>query len=809
MKISESWLREWVNPNIDTDALAHSLTMAGLEVDGVELAAAAFSGVVIAEVLAKEPHPDAEKLSVCQVSDGSNAFQVVCGATNVAAGLRVPFATVGAVLPGGMKIKAAKLRGVASHGMLCGASELGLEDVVDGLLALPQDAPLGEDFRQWLNLDDAVIEVDLTPNRGDCLSMLGIAREVGVLTGTDVTAPQFAALDAVINDSLAIELQAPAHCSRYSGRIIRDVGMTQQTPLWMRERLRRAGLRSIDPVVDVTNYVMIELGQPLHAFDLDSISVVDGSPKIVVRLATASEKLTLLDGSDVELDDDMLVIADTEKALAVAGVMGGLNSAVSGKTRNILLESAFFEPSNMAGKARRLGMHTDASHRFERGVDAQGQQRAIERATELLLEIAGGKAGPVVTQQTQPSDDNKATIQLKETQIERVLGFAMSPDQVEDIFQRLELSPQHTNDGWTVTVPAHRFDLAIEADLLEELARVYGYDNLPVEPPLAPMTFTLKPESHVGEMQFKQHLVAQGYQEAITYSFIDPKIHAAFFPEVNPVTLQNPIASDMAAMRTSLIPGLLGAAKHNLSRQQTRLKLFEAGLTFVPSDNGLEQSAYLSGLLCGPRMTESWLSKREAIGAPAAKPDQFDFYDIKADVESLLSLTSRDKSIVFRPINDEAMWRWMHPGQSAEVLIDGEVAGVVGQLHPQLHKAVDVSATIWVFELKFALISDKKVPEFKELSKFPEVRRDFAVIVDQQLDVSEVLRCAEQAAGAELIQAVLFDQYSGEGIGEGKQSIGFGLVWQHRQRTLTDDDIAAFTNDVITALQNRFGATLR
>jgi phenylalanyl-tRNA synthetase beta chain len=806
MKISESWLREWVNPAITTEQLTHTLTMAGLEVDGVEPAAAEFSGVVVGEIQAVEAHPDAEKLRVCSVSDGSETFQVVCGASNAAVNLRVPFAKVGAELAEGLKIKAAKLRGVESSGMLCGGSELGLEDIVDGLMVLPADAPLGISVREYLNLDDSVIEVDLTPNRGDCLSVLGVAREVGVLSSTDLKLPPLTAIEKNIDDAVAVNLLASEYCPRYASRILRNVNMSAETPIWMREKLRRAGVRSIDPVVDVTNYVMLELGQPLHAFDLAS---VEGD--ITVRMAQQGEKIKLLDGSEQVLDDSMLLIADNKKPLALGGIMGGESSAVSASSKDILLESAFFEPTLHAGKARKIGMHTDASHRFERGVDRLSQERAIERATALLLDIVGGDAGPVVLAQSNSFSSKLPGVHLPESQIARVLGFNMPQAQVSDIFQRLGLSPVSDDNGWTISVPSHRFDIAIEADLLEELARIYGYDRLPVEPPLAPMEFSLKPESHIDTASFRSQLVALGYREAITYSFIDPEQHSTYFNDVTAVALVNPIASDMSVMRSSLIPGLVNAADYNLSRQQRRLRLFETGLGFIPGDNGVEQVPLLAGLICGDRLPESWLSKNEATQATGQKADQFDFFDIKADLEAVLAMRGglAAQGIEFNASQAQQQAPWLHPGQSAAVLINGGLAGFVGQIHPQIAKTLGISTTIWLFELKLALISGKKVPEFKELSKFPEVRRDLAVIVDQQFSVGEVVAVARQAAGNALVGLVIFDHYSGEHVGDGKQSIGLALTWQHRERTLHDEEIATLTEGVIAALREQFNATLR
>lgn len=803
MKASEAWLREWVDPEIGTDELVARLTMAGLEVDAVEPAAAPFSGVVVAEITVVDAHPDAEKLRVCTVDDGSDSYQVVCGAANAAVGLRVPFARIAAQLPGGLLIERAELRGVESSGMLCGAAELGLEDAVDGLMVLPQEAPLGEDFRRYLQLDDAVIELDLTPNRGDCLSIQGVAREIGVLTSTDVSAPAIEAVAASCKDALSVDLAAADYCPRYAGRVIRGVDLQAQTPLWMREKLRRADIRCIDPVVDTTNYVMIELGQPLHAFDLAKLS-----GDIIVRRAQAGESLTLLDDSQQTLDSDMLVIADQQQALALAGIMGGNDSAVSAETVDIFLESAFFVPHQHAGIARKLGLHTDASHRFERGVDSQLQVRAIERATQLLLAIVGGEAGPVTLAETvdQSAEEEGRTVVLRQSQIQRVLGFAIPAERVVEMLQRLDLSPQPIEGGWQVSVPSHRFDIAIEADLLEELARIYGYDQLPVEPPTLAMQFTEKPESQLPLLRLKQQLLATGYREAITYSFIDAELQRHFDADAEPVTLLNPIASDMATMRSSLLPGLVEAVKYNLNRQQTRLKLFESGLSFQSVDGQLQQRARLAGALVGPRRVESWLSKREATGK---QPDVFDFYDIKADVQSLLALAgSRDDDRFVADFAEKPLAS-LHPGQSARIYRGERSVGVVGLLHPQLQKTLALDSEVWLFELELDLISDKKVPEFKELSKFPEVRRDLAVIVDSAIAAADVVACVRAAAGSDLLSLHVFDQYSGAGIDDGKQSIGLGLTWQHRERTLNESEVNALIDGVVASLQQRFNASLR
>jgi phenylalanyl-tRNA synthetase beta chain len=558
-------------------------------------------------------------------------------------------------------------------------------------------------------------------------------------------------------------------------------------------------------VVDVTNYVMMELGQPLHAFDLDTL---DGD--IDVRLANEQEQLILLDQKALELDPSMLVIADQKQALALAGIMGGSRSGVSSKTRNVFLESAFCVPEQHAGQARKQGMHTDASHRYERGVDSRLQERALERATALLIDIVGGQAGPITL--VDKTKTKLPTVLLRESQIKRILGFAIPAERVMDILTRLALSPETTDAGWKVTVPSHRFDIAIEADFLEELARIYGYEQLPVEPPVAKMGFSERSEASLSNASFRRQLIANGYRETITYSFIDPELHALFNPDTAAVELINPLASDMASMRTSILPGIVSAAKYNLNRQQTRLKLFEMGLGFVPDGTKLDQSPLLAGLLCGQRSPETWLRGRESTGQKSQTADVFDFYDIKADVESLLALGGKTgvQSDVRFVVNDgSSPVTALHPGQSADVYLGQQRLGYVGLLHPQLLKKLDLDQEVWVFELQLNLISAKKVPEFKELSKFPEVRRDLAVIVDGSVSAGDVVSCAQEAATEHLVSLVVFDQYSGAGIEDGKQSIGLGLTWQHSKRTLNEDEVNTLTNDVVASLKQRFNASLR
>lgn len=803
MKFSESWLREWVSPELSTEDLAEQLTMAGLEVDGIEAAGGDFSGIVVGEITACEQHPDADKLRVCQVAgNGDESVQVVCGAPNARVGIKIPFATVGAVLPPGadgkpFKIKKAKLRGVESFGMLCAQTELQLGDDDDGLWELSSEAPVGTDLREYLGLNDQVIEVDLTPNRSDCLSLKGLAREVGVLNRLDISEPEIVAVPAQINDAIDVTIEAADQGPRYCGRIIRGVDVSKPTPLWLQEKLRRSGIRSIDAIVDVTNYVLLELGQPMHAFDLAKI---DGG--IVVRMAEDTEKLTLLDGQSVELKNDTLVIADQSKALAMAGIMGGQGSAVSSETVDILLESAYFDPVAIAGKARNYGLHTDSSHRFERGVDYKLQDQAIERATALLVDIVGGQVGPVVVQESSsvPSD---RTVALRRARIESCLGFAMSDADVVEIIERLGLKMLDSSDsGWSFEVPSYRFDISIEADLLEELARVYGYNNLPVTSPKVSLAISTQDETLVGLSAVRQQLISRGYQEAITYSFVDPKLQAMFEPEVAPVLLENPISADMSAMRTSLWPGLIGALEHNVKRQQGRVRLFETGQRFVPVSNqgfegvdSLKQQPMLAGLIYGTKVAEQWAEQAAAV----------DFFDLKGDLEAVLALTGGSDTYDFERAEHSAL----HPGQTAAVIKNGVAIGVIGALHPQLQKQLGLKQKVFLFEVDQASIQQAQLPSFNTVSKFPEVRRDLAVIADQSTSVAQLLKAAKSVAGESLIDLKAFDIYVGEGIDPHRKSVALGLTYQHPSRTLNDDEINASVEAVVAKLAAEFNATLR
>lgn len=786
MKFSEQWLREWVSPAVDTEQLAVRLTMAGLEVDAIDPVAGVFSGVVVAEIVATETHPDAEKLQVCRVNNGVEEVQIVCGAANARPGIKIPLATLGAVLPGDFKIKKAKLRGVESFGMLCAEQELGLAEKSDGLMELPADAPLGEDIRRYLNLDDTVIELGLTPNRADCLSVRGIAREAAVLSGLAFEDAAIAPYSPAIGEELPIRVMAADDCPRYVGRVIRNVDVSKPSPLWLQEKLRRCGLRSIDAVVDVTNFILLELGQPMHAFDLDKIQ-----GGIVVRQAVAGESLALLDGQTIELREGSLLIADEKQPLALAGIMGGDSSSVTDASQHLFLEAAFFAPDKIAGRARSYGLHTDSSHRFERGVDFDLPQRAIERATALIIEICGGEAGPVSCVEAQMPA--REPILLREKRIKKLLGMAIASDEVESILRGLGMAVSAVDEGWSVIAPSWRFDISIEVDLLEELARVYGYNRLPVTPIHDSLTIQAAPESRRGMPQLRQQLVARGYQEAITYSFIDPAMHQAMAEGEEGVELLNPISADMSIMRTSLLPGLIKTAMHNAKRQQARIRLFESGLRFVKSDTGLKQVPTLAALLTGRREPESWSESGYLV----------DFYDLKADLESLLSVSAGTISFT------AAKYAALHPGQTADIYCDGKRIGRIGALHPSLQAKWDFVNPVYLFELDQQPLLERKVPVFAELSRYPEVRRDLALIVDRQLAADEVLQVVRKSAGEYLSDLKLFDIYQGKGIDPERKSLALGLTFRHSSRTLNEEEVSQSVDAVVQTLKEAFGASLR
>lgn len=791
MRLSEAWLREFVDPPVETAALVSQLTMAGIEVDSVEPASAAFSGVVVAEVIEVAPHPHADRLKVCQVDDGSGELlQIVCGAPNAAVGLRAPLAIEGALLPGGAQIRRSELRGVPSFGMLCSAKELGLEDSEGGLMRLPQDSPLGADLRTVLKLDDAVLQIDLTPNRADCLSVEGIAREAAMLNRIDrPLVPMMLPLISC-RDEFPILVSAPDACPRYLGRVIRNIHGGVRAPLWMRERLRRSGLRSLDPVVDVTNYVLLELGQPLHAFDLGKLT-----GGIEVRFARAGEHLTLLNDETITPDESTLVIADRQQVLALAGVMGGRASAVSNETRDLFLECAYFTPAVIMGRARRYGLATDSSHRFERGVDPELQRRALERATQMILDLVGGQAGPVSDVTYTASLPSVAPITLRRARIERLLGVHIPDDQVVDMLRRLHMQVTRAPQGWRVTPPSFRFDIAQEVDLIEELGRVLGYDAVPRRRPSMSTAMRAASERWLDPERLRDLLVDRGYQEVITYSFVDPGLQQKIEPAVPVLPLKNPISSDMAVMRTTLWGGLIDAALKNQSRQQIRVRLFELGSTFVGSPAELVQSRCLAGLAMGPALAEQWGSAVVPV----------DYFDVKADLEALLGLGGCREAVSFRSAEHAAL----HPGQSARVAIGEQPVGWLGMLHPRLENFLGFDQRVFLFHLDLDPLLQRVVGKFQPLSRFPRVRRDIALVVDQNVTAQQVTDCVK-AFGCDLLrEVVLFDVYQGKGVESGKKSIAVGLIVQDDAETLTDARVDRLMSGIVEHLQNELKATLR
>ena len=793
MKFSESWLRKSVNPSISTEEMVAQVTMAGLEVESVETAAPSMSGVVVGEIISVEQHPDADKLRVCQVVGGEAQTQVVCGAPNARVGIKVPFAVVGAKLPGDFKIKKAKLRGVESFGMLCSQTELQLGDDDSGLWELPIDAPVGADLNEYLDLNDNVIEVDLTPNRGDCLSIRGLAREVGVLNQEAVMQQSCAPVAATIADKVKVTLEAPDACARYVGRVIRGLDLGQPTPQWMQETLRRSGVRSLGPAVDVTNYVLLELGQPMHAFDL---SKIDGD--IVVRMGR-DETLKLLDSSEVAVDKTTLVIADQSKVLAMAGIMGGDESSVGNGTSDILFESAWFNPLAIAGKARNYGKHTDSSHRFERGVDSELQVSAIERATALMLDICGGNPGPVSVTESAKHLPTLATIRLRDERLAQQLGVSIAPADVDDMLTRLGLILVERNDESSVWVaPSWRFDLAIEQDLVEEVARIYGYNNLPTSTPMMALELEPNAESVQGISLFRAQLVGRGYQEVITYSFVDPELQKMIEPNLVAVPLVNPISADMGVMRTSLWPGLLNTAVYNLNRQQSRVRIFEVGQCFVPGQEGassLTQNTMLGGLLCGSRSPIGW----------TAGKDKVDFYDIKGDIEGLTGLTGLQHTFSF----NAAVHPALHPGQCAQLTRNGEAIGWVGQLHPRIKSSVGIDSDVYLFQIDADKISEVRIPIHEEVSKFPEVKRDLAFFVEASIGAQTLIDHAKNVAGELLVGLKLFDVYQSKDVENKGKSIALGLTFQHSSRTLTDEEVSQAIDRVVSELAAECKAELR
>lgn len=794
MKISLQWLREWVDAGLEPKALGSALTMAGFELESIAAAAPPFEGVRVAEIVSAQPHPQADKLRVCEVSlgEGGAPLQIVCGAPNARAGLKTALATVGAQLPGDLKIKAAKLRGVESAGMLCSAKELGLSDISEGIVELPPDAPVGANVREYLGLDDTVLELAVTPNRGDAMSMRGIAREVAALASQPMVPPDTTAVAATSMEQPVISLGSAAACPRFHARIIVDVDNTRASPIWLRERLRRAGVRSISPVVDITNYIVQELGQPMHAYDLDK---VQGG--LTARLAKSGETCELLDGRTVELQPDMLVIADEAGPVALAGVMGGARTAVSAETRRVLFEVAWFAPSAIAGRGRRFGLTTDASQRFERGVDPEIGAQAIERATRLLQLVAGGEAGPVVTVEEAIHLKRYPPVSLRVSQIERLLGLSISADEATALLQRLGIARDSAalessgSETLRFAVPSHRFDLSIERDLIEEIARLVGFERIPTAP--APVAQVIKPlaADAATEQRLLDTLAARGYHEGIHFAFVEPGFQSALFPDVAAHTLSNPISSDLAVMRVSLWPGLIKAALENQRRQQSRLRLMEHGVVFPV---GAAESDRLAGLAMGPRWPEQWGGGRELV----------DYFDVRADLEAILSLAAPAHEIRF----EAALSPCLHPGRSARILRGDRPIGSIGELHPEHVRRLEFVSAPILFELDVAMAFAPTRQTFEEPSRYPQVRRDLAFIVDEAVSYSDIRERVLSASSSALREVILFDIYRGRGIEEGRKSVALGLILQDKGRTLTDEDtdrlIESVKGSLVAGLQASF-----
>ena len=789
MKLSERWLRDWYDAPGDAASIAERLTLAGLEVEGLEPAAPASSGVVVAEVRAISRHPDAEHLTVCEIFDGRDSHQVVCGAPNVRVGMKTAYAPPGAQIPGARTLTLSKIRGVESAGMLCSASELGLGDDADGIIELPDEATLAIPLWDLLQLDDNVLEVNLTPNRGDCFCVSGIARDLAALYGGSLKSTAVPPVPAVSAQQMDVRLSAPEACPVYAGRTIIGLNPRARTPLWMSERLRRSGVRCIHPLVDVTNYVMLELGQPMHAFDLDKLSA-----PIVVREAKSGERIVLLDGGEVELMAGSLLITDDSGPIALAGVMGGASTAVSADTSSVFLESAFFEPVRLAGAARSYRLHTDASQRFERGVDPSAQVRAIERATGLILEICGGAAGPCIVTLGDQVRHQAVQVSFRPAAVERLLGITVSDANMLKILRSLDMKVDAEVVPWRVDVPSFRFDITIEADLVEEIARIRGYDAIPTRLPRTVSVPALGDAVTPLEARTRSTLSARGFFEAITYSFIDPSLATAFEPELESVALANPISSEMSVLRRSLWPGLLSAALHNRNRQVEDIRLFELGMVFRQDDATLHQTNERAGLRTGIAVPKQWTSTAR----------ETDFYDIKQDIESLLQTLHQD-NVEFIPEAYPAL----QPGQTAAIVRNRVILGHVGALHPAIGGRLGFDKPLFLFKISCHRLAPADVAQFQPISKFPAVRRDLAIVVDEAVSAVSCMDVAREASGELLRDLQLFDVYRGQGIDSGKKSLALGLIFQALSSTLTDEEVEQAIKRVLALLRERVGGTLR
>jgi phenylalanyl-tRNA synthetase beta chain len=790
VRVSLAWLNEWVDSGWDAATLGARLTMGGIEVEAIEPAAEPFTGVVVGEVLSVERHPGADKLTVCQVSGGGTPLTIVCGAPNVRAGMKTALALEGARLPGGLVITRAKLRGVESAGMLCSARELGLSEEHEGILDLPAGLPAGQGLREALALDDSVLVLNVTPNRGDVQSMIGVAREVAAIAGRKLTPPAIEPVAAAHRAKFEVRLEAPAACPRFAGRVIQGVNPQARTPLWMRERLRRAGLRPISPVVDVTNYAMLEFGQPMHAYDLRRLAA-----RIDVRLARAGERLKLLAGREIAIEPGTLVIADAAGPVGLAGVMGGEKSGIAADTTDVFLEVAFFAPDAIAGRARRYGLITDASQRFERGVDPRGQERALERATRLLTDIAGGRAGPAVLTQAEAQQPKRPSVTLRPERVASLLGIEIPRSEIEDILRRLGMQVAGAGDVLGVIPPSHRFDITIEQDLIEEVGRIYGFDRIPVRDARMPQRPRSVTERAVTRERLRLALVDRGYQEAITYGFVDARLQRLLFPGREALPVANPISAELGEMRVSLWPGLIEALRFNLRRQQDRVRLFEVGTRFEVTGGKLAEVQSIAGLVAGTALPEQWGAEKRAA----------DFYDLKSDVEALFALTGRSGAISYVA----AQQACLHPGRAAAVMDGATPLGALGQLHPDIARKLDIRAACWLFEVSIDPSFRAEVPVFQEISRFPVIRRDLAVVVDESVTLDDLRKSVNLAAKDLLRELHVFDVYRGKGVEPGRKSIALGLILQETSRTLTDGEADAVIAAVIERVRGDWKAGIR
>ena len=784
MQFSQQWLYSWVNPQLTSEQLAHTLTMAGLEVEKTELAAPPFTGVVVAEIKSVQKHPDADRLNITQIDAGTGELiQIVCGAPNVQVGIKVPCALAGAVLPGNFKIKPTKMRGQESNGMLCSAKELGLIDQVNGLLILPNDAPVGKNIRDYLQLDDHLLTLKITPNRADCLSIKGIAREVGALTQTNLSLPDIPTIAAETDTIQPVQLQAPEDCGRFLTRVIQNINTQATTPMWLKQYLERSGLRSINPLVDIGNYVMLELGQPLHMFDADKLN-----GDLIVRRAKDGEILACLNDKTVTLTSNTLVVADEEKVLSIAGLMGGSNSAVDENTCNVVIESAWFTPEIIAGKSRQYGFGSDSSFRFERGVDFNLQHQAIERATALIKEICNGSIGRV--NEVNGNLPTTKQVKVRTSRVEKVLGVSISANNINIILQHLGLEPQACDDGFIITSPSFRFDIQIEADLIEEIGRIYGYENIPDDHTNGKLSMVALPESKKPLFSIYHQLANHGYQEVVSYAFVEEAWEHDLAGNQNPIRLKNPIASHLSVMRSTLFGGLIEILHNNLNRKQNRVRIFEVARVFHQCDTEYLQTNKIAGLAYGSATPEQWGETNRTV----------DFYDVKNDVLALLGM----QQLTFRAAQHPAL----HPGRTAEIVHNDQVIGVLGELHPRWTQKYDLPQSPLLFELNLAAALNQSKIIYQPVSKFQPVRRDLAFIIDEQVTAQQLLNTLAKVDHPAIQEIALFDVYRGQGVAEGKKSLAVKIILQSLEQTLTDEEVDKIVTEIID-FAKQIGAELR